>query len=87
LSSDSLVAYLNDKTDGADGAIAVHLLWVDVEKGNVAAEVTLGQLYARGRDGFAKNCDQARVLFRAAAEKGSSEASQELSQIIGRGCR
>jgi hypothetical protein len=27
------------------------------------------------------------VLFRAAAEKGSSEASQELSQIIGRGCR
>jgi hypothetical protein len=79
--------YLNDKTGRADGAIAAPFLWAAIEKGNVAAEVTLGHLYARGGDGFAKNCDQARVLFRAAAEKGSSEASQELSQIIRRGCR
>jgi hypothetical protein len=79
--------YLNDKTGRADAAIAAPFLWAAVKKGNVAAEVTLGHLYANGGDGFAKNCDQARVLFRAAAKKGSSEASQELSHIIRRGCR
>jgi hypothetical protein len=78
--------YLNGKAGRADGAIAAPFLWAAVEKGNVAAEVTLADLYARG-DGVPKNCDQARVLFRAAAEKGSSEASQQLSQIIRRGCR
>ena len=34
----------------------------------------------------ASDADQAVVLLRAAARKGSSEASQELAQIIRRGC-
>lgn len=78
--------YLRNRSGPAGSAVAVRLLWAAVEKGNVQAEITLADLYSRG-DGVTKNCDQARVLLRAAAEKGSSEASQELSTIIRTSCR
>jgi PilZ domain len=78
--------YLNNKSGPAGNAVAVRLLWSAVEKGNVQAEITLANLYSRG-DGVKKSCDQARVLLRAAAKKGSSEASQELAQIIREGCQ
>ena len=78
--------YLRNKSGPAGNAVAVRLLWAAVEKGNVQAEVTLADLYSRG-DGVRKSCDQARVLLRAAAGKGSSEASQQLAQMIRRGCR
>jgi PilZ domain-containing protein len=78
--------YLNNKSGPAGSAVAVRLLWAAVEKGNVQAEITLADLYSRG-DGVTKNCDQARVLLRAAAEKGSNEASQELATVIRTGCR
>jgi TPR repeat protein len=67
-------------------ATAAQYLWAAVEKGNVTAEITLADLYARG-DGVTKSCDQAQVLLRAAARKGSSEASQKLAQMIRIGCR
>jgi hypothetical protein len=78
--------YLKNKSGPAGSAVAVRLLWSAVEKGNVQAEITLADLYSRG-DGVTKNCDQARVLLRAAAEKGSNEASQELATVIRTGCR
>ena len=78
--------YLRNKSGPAGNAVAVRLLWAAVEKGNVKAEITLADLYSHG-DGVAKSCDQARVLLRAAAEKGSSEASQELATMIRTGCR
>jgi TPR repeat protein len=56
-----------------------------VGKGNTAAEVTLAKLYMIG-GGVPKNCDQARVLLRAAAKKGNSEAISKLSQITRQGC-
>lgn len=77
--------YLSDKSGPTGRAAATRFLWAAVEKGNVKAEITLADLYARG-DGVTKSCDQAMVLLRAAARKGSSEASQELAQIIRRGC-
>lgn len=71
---------------GPEGrAKATQYLWSAVEKGNVKAETTLADLYARG-DGVTKNCAQARVLLRAAAEKGNAEASNELARLIRTGC-
>ena len=68
------------------GATAAQYLWAAVEKGNVTAEITLADLYARG-DGVTKSCAQAQMLLRAAAKRGSSEASQKLAQMIRIGCR
>jgi hypothetical protein len=78
--------YLREKTGPGSSAAAANSLWAAVKKGNVSAEIALADLYARG-DGVTKNCDQARVLLRAAAEKGSSMASQQLAQMIRTGCR
>lgn len=64
---------------------ATQYLWSAVEKGNLKAEITLADLYSRG-DGVKKNCAQARVLLRAAAEKGSAEASNQLARLIRTGC-
>jgi hypothetical protein len=78
--------YLNTMPRHTGSATASRYLWAAVEKGNVKAEIMLADMYARG-DGVAKSCNQAQVLLRAAAKKGNSEASQELAQIIRRGCR
>jgi hypothetical protein len=64
---------------------AVELLWSAVKKGNVPAEVTLGDLYRRG-DGVEKSCDQARVLLVAASKKGSADARHQLEQMAEQGC-
>jgi len=34
----------------------------------------------------ARNCDQARILFTAAARKGSSEAQKQLREFQREGC-
>jgi hypothetical protein len=78
--------YLREKSGPGSSAAAANSLWAAVKKGNISAEIALADLYARG-DGVTKNCDQARVLLRAAAEKGSSIASQQLAQVIRSGCR
>lgn len=78
--------YLGSKSRPADPAAATRFLWAAVQQGNVKAEIILAGLFARG-EGVTKSCEQARVLLRAAAEKGSSEASQQLAQIIRSGCR
>ncbi len=78
--------YLNNKSGPGGSAVAVRLLWAAVEKGSVQAEIKLADLYSRG-DGVTKSCDQARVLLRAAAEKGGNEASQELATAIRTSCR
>ena len=63
----------------------VRELWSQVGQGNTSAEVTLAKLYLIG-GGVTKNCDQARVLLRAAAKKGNPEAIAKLSQITRQGC-
>jgi TPR repeat protein len=78
--------YLREKSGPGSSAAAANSLWAAVKKGNISAEIALADLYARG-DGVTKNCDQARVLLRAAAQKGSSIASQQLAQVIRSGCR
>lgn len=68
-----------------DPAGEVHSLWAAVSQGNTAAEVTLARRYLVG-EGVEKNCDQARVLFVAAAKKGRADAVQKLVQLDREGC-
>jgi len=64
---------------------AVALLWTGVRKGYVPAEVTLADLYARG-DGVQRSCEQARVLLRAAMQKGSPEGRRRFALLTQQGC-
>ena len=59
---------------------SVRALWDDVAKGDVSAQLTLGNMYLTGQ-GVTKNCFQARRLFAAAAKKGSAEGQQKLAQV------
>jgi TPR repeat protein len=68
-----------------DPAEEVRSLWSAVGQGNTAAEVTLAKLYMIG-GGVPKNCDQARVLLKAAVKKGNAEAVSTLSQLNRQGC-
>ena len=68
-----------------DIQMAVALLWTGVSKGYVPAEVTLADLYARG-DGVPRNCEQARVLLKAAIQKGSPEGRRRLALLRQQGC-
>jgi hypothetical protein len=61
-------------------------LWSAVEAGDSSAEVNLARLYLAG-DGVPRNCEQARVLLRAASRKGNSEATLQLRKIKISGCR
>ena len=60
-------------------------LWSAVASGDSSAEVDLARLYLRG-EGVPRNCVQARVLLRAAANGGSVEARQQLKNLRSRGC-
>jgi hypothetical protein len=61
-------------------------LWSAVEAGDNSAEVALAQLYLIG-DGVPRNCEQARVLLRAASKNGNTEATQQLRKLNNRACR
>jgi len=54
--------------------------------GDSSAEFALAQLYLKG-DGVPRNCEQARVLLRAAAKNGNSEALQQLRNLKNSPCR
>ena len=58
----------------------VRRLWSEVGAGDSKAEVELAQLYLKG-DGVTRNCEQARVLLKAAAKKGNAEALQEYRKL------
>ncbi len=76
---------LKDKKREGEIPEAVRLLWAAVEKGNVRAEMTLAEMYQRGQ-GVAKSCDQARILWSAAVQKGSGEAQKQLEALAREGC-
>ncbi len=68
-----------------DNAEAALWLWKAVGKGNLAATMTLSDMYLRG-DGVPKSCDQARVLLDAAARKGGKAAAERLRNLQAFGC-
>ncbi len=55
-------------------------LWNAVAKGNPQASVELASMYVQGK-GVARNCEQAEILLRGAAEKGNEKAKLSLRQI------
>lgn len=61
-------------------------LWSAVGSGDSSAEVELARLYLKG-EGVRRNCEQAKVLLRAAAKSGSREARQQLQKMRTYGCR
>jgi hypothetical protein len=65
---------------------SVASLWEGVQSGSVAAEMSLAERFARG-DGVARNCDQARILLKAAAGKGNREARLRLYQLESGSCQ
>lgn len=65
---------------------SVASLWEGVQGGSVSAELSLADRFTRGH-GVAKNCDQASILLRAAANKGNREARLRLYQLDSGGCR
>ena len=69
-----------------NGNQSVESLWGAVQGGSVAAERSLAERFVRG-EGVAKNCDQAKVLLRAAANRGSREARLRLYELESGGCQ
>jgi hypothetical protein len=65
---------------------SVDSLWGAVQSGSISAEVSLAERFARG-EGVNKNCDQAKVLMKAAADRGNREARLRLYQMETGGCR
>jgi hypothetical protein len=65
---------------------SVESLWGAVQAGSVSAEVSLAERFARG-EGVSKNCDQAKVLMKAAANRGNREARLRLYEMETGGCR
>lgn len=78
--------YLEGKHGRRDSAEAAKWLWKAVAKQNTTADVLLADLYQSG-DGVGKNCDQARLLLVAAAQKGAPNAAEKLRTLESAGCR
>jgi hypothetical protein len=65
---------------------SIESLWGAVQRGSLAAGRALAERFALG-DGVAMNCDQAKVLLKAAANRGSREAQLRLDELETEGCR
>jgi hypothetical protein len=76
---------LKKDADPEEQAKAAQLLWHAVEKGNVAAELALADLYLAGQ-GVEKSCSQARVLLTTAQNHKSSLAAKKLDGLAAYGC-
>ena len=61
-------------------------LWAAVGSGDSSAEVGLARLYLKG-EGVPRNCEQARILLRAAAKGRNREARRQLQKLRFSGCR
>jgi hypothetical protein len=79
------LAYLNEKNGSRDAAKALKQLWAAVGNGNSEAEVVLAGLYVQG-DGVTKNCEQGRVLLKAAMKSGNAQAKLKLAELKAHGC-
>ncbi len=75
-----------DRNASRDRSALARQLWSALAAGDDSAEVPLARLYLQG-DGVPRNCEQARVLLRAASKKGNVAAIQQLRQLGIKGCR
>ncbi len=73
-----------DREDGLSEA--VRLLWIAVEKGNSAAEVSLAGLYRLG-EGVTRNCDQTQNSIDCRCAQGQRRRTTASGRILTRGLR
>jgi PilZ domain len=73
------------KSEPWNGGDTVDSLWQGVQSGSITAEMALAERFARG-EGVERNCDQAKVLMRAAANRGSKEARLRLYELESGAC-
>lgn len=86
-SNDALAVLSASGAPGPDTSTpSISDLWLAVQRGDVDSEVALARLYLSGTGGVSKNCEQARVLFKAAAKKGNADAQHELDNLPVQGC-
>jgi|SRR5690348_5384112 len=86
-SSDALAVLSQPGAPGSNASTpSISDLWAAVQRGDVDSEVALARLYLSGTAGVSKNCEQARVLFKAAARKGNADAQHELDNLSAQGC-
>jgi hypothetical protein len=71
---------MSDKNPKRNSKEAAKLLWKAVGKDDSNALLPLSDLYARG-DGVPRNCAQAQLLLKAAAQRGVPSAQDKLAQI------
>jgi hypothetical protein len=76
---------IRDKPEAWDANESVESLWGAVQGGSVSAERSLAERFVRG-EGVIKNCEQAKVLLKAAANRGSREARLRLYELETQGC-
>jgi hypothetical protein len=79
--------YLRESANREHRAAAVNLLWAAIGKGSTEAEVTLANLYLGSNSVPGKNCEQARILLRAASKSGDLVARQKIAALRDYGCR
>lgn len=77
---------VRDKPETWDSSESIESLWGAVQGGSVSAERSLAERFVRG-EGVIKNCEQAKVLLKAAADRGSREARLRLYELETQGCR
>jgi hypothetical protein len=70
----------------SDRSAFARQLWSRLGAGDSSAEVALAQLYLTG-DGVPRNCEQARVLLRAASKNGNIGATEQLKKLNKSACR
>jgi len=73
------------KSEPWNGGDTVEALWEGVQSGSISAEMSLAERFAHG-EGVERNCDQAKVLMRAAATRGSKEARLRLYELESGAC-
>lgn len=74
-----------DNRSTKHGRALAQELWSKIGAGDVAAEVKLAEIYLKG-NGVPRNCEQARVLLRAASRSGNLQAAQRLRSLQTAGC-
>jgi PilZ domain len=78
-------SYLSDGKP-QDRVDAVNLLWSAIGKGNREAELQLAGIYLRGED-VPRNCEQARVLLRAAKNGSDAAVAPDLQKLLSNDCK
>jgi hypothetical protein len=78
--------FIAEANSTSDRSAFARQLWSALGAGDSSAEVRLAQLYLTG-DGVPKNCEQARVLLRAASRNGNREATEQLRKLGKSACR